>query len=102
MTSYLTTPPAIRAGTLAAGPQPVLSADGGLLLRPWETTDAAIFLAAFRDPAIRHWHTRGPGSEDQVREWFGRFSRDWAQEKGGDQRRRYGPGAHRHPRTGSR
>jgi len=56
----------------------VLSATGGLLLRPWETTDAA----AYRDPEIQHWHTRQPGSEDQVREWFERYRQNWAREKG--------------------
>lgn len=83
MTSNLSTPPAIRAGTLAAGPQPVLAAAGGLLLRPWEATDATVFLAAYRDPAIRHWHTRRPASEDQARAWFEQYRRDWAQETGG-------------------
>jgi hypothetical protein len=43
MGSTLSTPPAICAGTLADGPQPVLSVPGGLLLRPWEGTDAAVF-----------------------------------------------------------
>ena len=78
----LSTPPAVSAGTLGARPQPVLSAPGGLLLRPWEPSDATVFLAAYRDPDIRHWHTRQPASEDDVRAWFGRYRRDWAQEKG--------------------
>ena len=65
-------------GTLSGTPQPVLSATGSLLLRPWETTDAA----AYRDPEIQHWHTGQPGSEDQVHEWFERYRQDWAQEKG--------------------
>lgn len=82
MTSVLSTPPAIAAGTLADGPQPVLSAIGGLVLRSWETTDAAIFFAAYRDPEIRHWHTRQPASEDQVRAWFDQYRQDWAREKG--------------------
>ncbi|MEU7905385.1 GNAT family N-acetyltransferase [Actinoplanes sp. NPDC049118] len=78
----LSTPPAIPAGALSAGPQPVLSAPGGLVLRPWEASDAAVFLSAYRDPAIRHWHTRQPGSEDQVRDWFDRYRRAWAEETG--------------------
>jgi len=82
MGSTLSTPPAICAGTLADGPQPVLSVPGGLLLRPWEGTDAAVFFAAYRDPEIRRWHTRQPASEDQVREWFDQYREDWAQEKG--------------------
>jgi RimJ/RimL family protein N-acetyltransferase len=78
----LSTPPAILAGTLAAGPQPVLSATGGLVLRPWEAADAGTFLNAYRDPAIGHWHSRQPASEDEVHEWFERYRQDWAQEKG--------------------
>jgi RimJ/RimL family protein N-acetyltransferase len=77
-----TTPPTIASGTLAAGPQPRLSAPGGLLLRPWEDTDVAVFLSAYRDPAIQHWHTRQPASEDQVREWFETYRRAWTQETG--------------------
>ena len=82
MRSLLSTPAAIAAGTLAATAQPILSAPGGLLLRPWEPSDAAVFLAAYRDPGIRHWHTRQPASEDQVREWFAQYRRDWSQETG--------------------
>lgn len=82
MTSTLSTLPAISAGTLADTPQPVLSAAGGLLLRPWEATDAAVFLAAYRDSEIQRWHTRQPASEDQVREWFDRYRQDWVREKG--------------------
>jgi RimJ/RimL family protein N-acetyltransferase len=78
----LSTPPAIPAGTVAAGPQPTLSASDGLLLRPWAASDAPVFLAAYRDPEIGHWHTRQPASEDEVREWFARYRRDWAQEAG--------------------
>jgi RimJ/RimL family protein N-acetyltransferase len=81
VTSTLSTPPTIPAGTLAAGPQPRLAA-AGLLLRPWEAADATVFLAAYRDPEIRHWHTRQPASADQVREWFARYGQDWAREMG--------------------
>ncbi|KKJ94695.1 GNAT family N-acetyltransferase [Micromonospora sp. HK10] len=83
MRAILSTPPAIPAGTLAAGPQPALPAPGGLLLRPWEPTDAAVFLAAYQDPEIRHWHTRQPASEDQVRDWFEQYRQAWQQETGG-------------------
>jgi RimJ/RimL family protein N-acetyltransferase len=82
VTWNLSTPPAIPAGTLAAAPQPRLPAPGGLLLRPWAAADAEVFLAAYRDPEIRHWHTRQPASVDQVREWFDRYGQDWAGERG--------------------
>jgi RimJ/RimL family protein N-acetyltransferase len=80
--STLSTPPAIVAGALAAGPQPVLAAPDDLVLRPWEPADAPAFLAAYQDPAIRHWHTRQPASENQVREWFEQYRRNWSQETG--------------------
>ncbi|GAB3137891.1 GNAT family N-acetyltransferase [Micromonospora sonneratiae] len=82
MTATLSTPPAIPAGTLANGRQPVLSAAGGLLLRPWEAADAAVFFAAYRDPEIQHWHTRQPASEDQVHEWFELYRQAWEEETG--------------------
>ena len=92
MRSPLSTPPAIPAGALAAGPQPVLAAPGGLVLRPWEPSDATVFFAAYRDPAIQHWHTRQPASEGQVMDWFAQYRRNWAREDrrelGGDPRRR--------------
>ncbi|MEU6719714.1 GNAT family N-acetyltransferase [Nonomuraea sp. NPDC046802] len=80
--SPLSTAPAIPTGALSAGPQPMLSALGGLLLRPWELSDAPVFFAAYQDPEIRHWHTRQPASEDQVREWFEQYRQAWAQETG--------------------
>jgi RimJ/RimL family protein N-acetyltransferase len=82
MTSPLSTPAAICAGALGGGPQPVLSSDGDLVLRPWEPADAPVFLAAYRDPEIQHWHTRQPRSEDQVRKWFEQYRLDWTQERG--------------------
>jgi RimJ/RimL family protein N-acetyltransferase len=82
MRSCLSTPSAIPVGALAARPQPVISAPGGLLLRPWEAADAPVFFAAYQDPEIRHWHTRQPASEDQVREWFDRYRQNWERETG--------------------
>lgn len=82
MRATLSTPPAIPAGTLAASPQPVLAASGGLVLRAWEPSDAPVFFAAYQDPQIQHWHTRQPASEDQVREWFDQYRQAWAQETG--------------------
>ncbi|MFF3096049.1 GNAT family N-acetyltransferase [Streptomyces cyaneofuscatus] len=78
----LSTPSVIAPGSLAASPQPVLAAAGGLLLRPWADGDAPIFLAAYRDDEIRRWHTRRPLSEAQAREWFAAYRQDWQREKG--------------------
>jgi RimJ/RimL family protein N-acetyltransferase len=41
-----------------------------------------VFLSAYRDPEIRHWHTRQPGSAEQVLEWFEQYRQAWAQETG--------------------
>ena len=82
MDSILSTPPAIPAGTFAGAPQPVLPGPGGLLLRPWADTDAAVFFAAYQDPDIVRWHTRRPASEEGVRAWFARYREDWAREQG--------------------
>ncbi|MGK5678156.1 GNAT family N-acetyltransferase [Actinoplanes sp. URMC 104] len=78
----LSIPPAVPAGTLAANPQPVLTAPGGLVLRAWEDADAPVFFAAYRDPAIRRWHTRHPASEQQVREAFAHYRLSWQREDG--------------------
>lgn len=80
--SRLSTPPAIPAGALAAHPQPVLAAPDDIVLRPWEPSDAAVFLAAYQDPAIQQWHTRQPASEADVNDWFDQYRRSWEQEEG--------------------
>ncbi|GAB2938009.1 GNAT family N-acetyltransferase [Nonomuraea fastidiosa] len=83
MPRVLSTPPVIPPGTLSRSPQPVLAASGGLLLRPWERTDAAAFLAAYQDEEIRRWHTRRPSTLDQVLEWFDTYRQEWLREQGG-------------------
>ncbi|WP_329155641.1 GNAT family N-acetyltransferase [Streptomyces anulatus] len=85
MTRTLSTPPTMASGCLAGAPQPVLPVtDGGdgLLLRPWERTDAAAFLSAYRDEETRRWHTHRPSTEAQVQEWFAGYRQDWEREKG--------------------
>ncbi|MFG1678087.1 GNAT family N-acetyltransferase [Micromonospora sp. NPDC049282] len=88
----LSTPPAVPAGTLAAGPQPTLAAGDDLVLRPWQAADASTFLAAYQDPEIRRWHTRRPASEEQVREWFEYYRRAWRQETAASWAMTYGGG----------
>ncbi|WP_425303502.1 GNAT family N-acetyltransferase [Nocardia wallacei] len=83
MTRALSTPPTVPAGVLGGSPQPVLSAAGDLLLRPWDSADAAVFLGAYQDREIRRWHTRRPSSVNQVLEWFEGYRRDWRAEVGG-------------------
>lgn len=82
MTRDLSTPPVIASGSLAGCAQPVLTAAGDLLLRPWEPADAPAFLSAYQDAEIRRWHTRRPSSRAHVLEWFDGYRRDWAGEKG--------------------
>jgi RimJ/RimL family protein N-acetyltransferase len=82
MNDGLTTPATIVAGSLCTGPQPVITAHD-LVLRPWADDDAATFLAAYDDPAIRQWHPRRPADLDTTRAWFARYRRDWLDETGG-------------------
>ncbi|MEV7523145.1 GNAT family protein [Streptomyces sp. NPDC091371] len=49
-------PPVVPAGRLAALPQPVFALPGGMLLRPWQPSDAPALVAAYEDPDIRHWN----------------------------------------------
>ncbi|NEB36436.1 GNAT family N-acetyltransferase [Streptomyces sp. SID14515] len=82
MIRTLSTPPAMASGCLSDAPQPVLTADDGLLLRPWERTDAAAFLSAYQDVETRRWHQNRPSTEAQVAEWFAAYRQDWEREKG--------------------
>ena len=41
-----------------------------------------MFLSAYQDPAIRHWHTRQPAPQDEVHERFERYRRGWEEETG--------------------
>ena len=77
----LSTPPAIPAGTLADGPQPVLSAEGGLVLRPWAPSDHRFSLPPIVIPRSSAG-TLAARTEDEVQEWFEQYRQDWAQEKG--------------------
>jgi RimJ/RimL family protein N-acetyltransferase len=83
VTRDLSTPPVLLPGTFAHFPQPALPAEQGLMLRPWETSDAPTFLSAYQDEEIRRWHTRRPSSESRVREWFDAYRQNWERETGG-------------------
>ena len=83
MTRALSTPPVLASGVISNLPQPVLPAAGGLMLRPWESDDAPVFLSAYQDEEIRRWHTRRPRTEADVRGWFEAYREDWKRERGG-------------------
>lgn len=61
--------------------QPVLAADGGLLLRPWEPDDAEAVEAAYADPAIRQWHGRSMTAAE-ARTWVAAWPETWRAETG--------------------
>jgi ribosomal-protein-alanine N-acetyltransferase len=50
--------PTVSVGSLAARPQPALSAGDSVLLRPWESRDAQAVLDAYQDAEIQRWHVR--------------------------------------------
>jgi hypothetical protein len=71
-------PPAIAQGSIAASPQPVLAADGCLVLSPLEPADAPELAALSADPAFQEWHGHRIDSEEEAREVAGNWARRWA------------------------
>lgn len=61
--------------------QPALTADG-LVLRPWRDDDAANAVAAFADPAVRHWQGRSLDSEAEAVTWVHERHQRWATKTG--------------------
>jgi RimJ/RimL family protein N-acetyltransferase len=49
--------------------EPLLS-DGDLVLRPWESSDTEVVLAAGRDPVVARFRYSLPGSGAGAREWL--------------------------------
>jgi RimJ/RimL family protein N-acetyltransferase len=76
-------PPAVPAGSLRGRPQPVLTAPGGLTLRPWQDTDAAVLLQAHADPDIRRWHRRGLASQREALALIASWRQGWQDETRG-------------------
>jgi ribosomal-protein-alanine N-acetyltransferase len=72
--------PVIAAGSLSTDPQPVLTSETGLLLRPWEIADSPMIVDAFRDPAIQHWHTRTVQSVSEAEDVIDRYAQGWRSE----------------------
>lgn len=85
------TEPVVPAGAMNRMPQPTLDGDG-LVLRPWETGDAPVVVAAYEDPDIRRWHARTMDDvaeaavwvADQNARWVGERGANWAVVRGGE------------------
>lgn len=70
--------PALHPGTMAALTQPEITASG-LLLRPWQTSDRAAVMTAYRDPAIQRWHCRSM-TDGEAADWIDSWSERWRDE----------------------
>ena len=70
----------LAPGILREHDQPTLSGDG-LVLRPWAPADAPIVFAAYQDPAIQRWHTRGMVDPPEAVSWIEQVRDGWAAER---------------------
>ncbi len=73
------TPPVLAPGILREHEQPTLVA-ADLVLRPWEPDDAPVVFAAYQDPAIRRWHTRGIDDLEEAVAWIEQVRAGWDRE----------------------
>jgi RimJ/RimL family protein N-acetyltransferase len=76
------TTPAVPVGSLAARPQPTLTAGSGVLLRPWSSGDAQAVMDAYQDAAIQCWHVQRADSLAEAREWIAGWQSGWVAETG--------------------
>jgi ribosomal-protein-alanine N-acetyltransferase len=72
----------VPVGSLAARPQPTLTAGNGVLLRPWTLGDAQAVMDAYQDEAIQRWHVQRADSLTEAREWIAGWEGGWATETG--------------------
>jgi RimJ/RimL family protein N-acetyltransferase len=72
--------PALPQGTLCAATQPRLTANDGLVLRPWQQDDVAAVLTAFACPEIQRWHVRRLDTPEEAAEWVGQWAGRWETE----------------------
>jgi [ribosomal protein S5]-alanine N-acetyltransferase len=78
----LVTTSTVPPGSLAARPQPTLTAGSGVLLRPWSLGDVQAVMDVYRDEAIQRWHVRRADSLAEAREWIVGWRGEWAAETG--------------------
>jgi RimJ/RimL family protein N-acetyltransferase len=71
--------PAHPAGSLRSLPQPRLTL-GGLVLRPWQESDASAVRTAFDCPEIQRWHVRRMDSRDEALAWIAGWQPRWDDE----------------------
>jgi [ribosomal protein S5]-alanine N-acetyltransferase len=72
----------VPAGSIAARPQPTLTAGSDVLLRPWSLDDAQAVMDAYQDEAIQRWHVQRADSLAEAREWIAGWQGGWAAETG--------------------
>ncbi|MFG2924645.1 GNAT family N-acetyltransferase [Streptomyces sp. NPDC048305] len=72
----------VPVGSLAARPQPTLSAGSGVLLRPWDLGDAQAVMGAYQDGEIQRWHVQRADSVAEAQEWIAGWQGSWAAETG--------------------
>jgi RimJ/RimL family protein N-acetyltransferase len=72
----------VPVGSIAARPQPTLTAGSGTLLRPWSLGDAQAVMDAFQDEAIQRWHVARADSAAEAGEWIKGWQGGWARETG--------------------
>ncbi len=61
--------PALPRGTLRDAAQPRLATSDGLVLRPWQGSDAAAVWTAFACPDIQRWHVRRFDTLEEAGDW---------------------------------
>lgn len=77
------TEPVVATGRMRALSQPTLDADG-LVVRPWQPTDATVVFQAYQDPAIQRWHVRSMSDLAEASSWIGSCPDRWHQETGAE------------------
>jgi RimJ/RimL family protein N-acetyltransferase len=70
----------LAPGILSEHDQPTLTGDG-IVLRPWEPQDAPVVFAAYQDPDIQKWHTRGMVDLAEASAWIDQVNLGWENEK---------------------